>query len=503
MTTEASNKLRIILGMYKIDGKPALEVITDGQFEIIYHLVFRVHKRIHIMTSTQYGKSRAVALACHIITCIMGEKAAVVAPTNDKFKIIMRYYRDHFKDQRAFEALLEKDSKLERLIMEETAKRITLKNGATMFGISAQAGNGTKGIEAAMGEGAPNIIMDEASLIPDVIEATLFRMIAGQGTKGFYCKIGNPFYRNHFLKSYEDKNYYKIDIDYTRAVKEGRYTKEFIQEAEKKPMFNVLFKNKFPGEEAYDEGLFLQLLPPSRISVRPDLGIPFLGQKVMGIDPAGEGKNTTRFCVRDGFQARIVATLNDANSKLIVQTALTLLSDNPYKDIAPKDIVVDSFGVGADVGKDFALATKGKMNVYTVLVGNRPKAEEEYNGYFFRRKANEHDQKDDIYMNLRALGYFRMREWFMKGGYLISDDGDNSAWKTEISVIKYRRAVQGNVIQIMSKKEMMARGIMSPDMADALMLTFLRNIDENPQTPEEIEEALRASQSDFDPHSVF
>ena len=509
MTEEGLEKLDILLNFFKIDGVKASQALSEGQKEIVYNIVYRKHKRVHIMCCTQYGKSLSVALGCIILTAVMGEKVCVVAPTNDKYKIIMRYYREHLKDHKAWALMLEKESKLEKLIMEENATRITLKNGGTMFGISSQAGNSGKGVESAMGEGAKNVILDEAALTGDMIESTIFRMIAGQGPEAFYCKIGNPFYRNHFLKSYEDPNYYKIDIDYKRAIKEKRYTKEFITEAQKKPMFNILFENKFPGEDMYDEGMWLNLIPRSRITVRPPSGIPFLKQRILGIDPAGEGKDLATFCVRDTFQAQIVAKLEKSNPKQITQIGLTLI--DKYKPIDDRDIVVDSFGQGTDVGKEFALASKGKMNVYTVLLGNRPKAEEAYNKRYFRRRTTEtvindekSEDKDDLYMNLRALAFFRMREWLMAGGVIIDEDGDNSAFKEEIASIKYKRSLQGNVLQIMSKKERMERGLSSPNMADALMLTFLREIESNPQSQDEIDAIHEAEQNeDFDRYAAI
>jgi hypothetical protein len=504
MKKEHKKKLLAVLALFIIDGKPASEALAEFQIEIIYNIVYRPHKRLHIMCSTQTGKSLAVAIACIILTAIIGERVCVVAPTNDKYKIIMRYYRDHLKDNEMWVAQLEKESKLDRLIMEDTAKRITLKNGGAMYGISAQAGNSSKGIESAMGEGAKNVILDEAALIPDLIESTVFRMIAGQGESGFYCKIGNPFYRNHFLKSYNDPAYFKIEIDYKRALKDGRYTPLFISEAKRKPLFSILFENKFPGEEMYDEGMWLNLLPQSRITVRHPVGIPFINQRILGIDPAGEGKDISAFCIRDAFQAQIVAKLLQSNAKLTTQTGLTLVEK--YKPIIDRDIVVDAFGQGTDVGKEFALATKGKMDIYTVLLGNKPIDEERYNKRFFRRRPIEvtindeiHTDKEDIYMNLRAVAYFRMRDWIMAGGVIIDEDGDNPPWKEEIASIKYRRSLQGNVIQIMSKKERAERGLPSPNMADALALTFLREIETNPQSKEEIEALEEAERNqDFD-----
>lgn len=508
MTEKGRHNLKQVLKMFKVDKKPGDEALSEGQFEIIYNIVYRKHKRIHIMCSTQYGKSLAVAIACVILTATMGEKVCVVAPTNDKYKIMMRYYRDHLQDDPAWADQLEADSRMDRMVMEDNARRITMKNGGIMFGISSQGGNSHKGVESAMGEGAKNVILDEAALTPDIIESTIFRMIAGQGPDGFYCKIGNPFYRNHFLKSYEDPIYYKVDIDYKRAIKEGRYTQAFIDEAKKKPLFNILFENKFPGEDSYDQGMWLNLIPKSRITVRPLNGIPFLGQHNLGIDPAGEGEDLTSFCIRDRFQAEIVANLQKSDAKLTTQTALTIM--DKYKPIEARDVVVDAFGQGTDVGKEFALATKGKMEVYTVLLGNRPKAEEEYNKRFFRRTSDEtiisdgpEKEKMDIYMNLRALAFFRMRTWFMNGGYIIDEDGDNSTWKEEIASIKYKRSLQGNVIQIMSKKERADRGLPSPNKADALMLTFLREIESNPQTSEEIEAIQSEDSKPYDPYAIF
>src|SRR3990167_1054622 len=219
------------LGLFKIKGRRVSEIATPGQVEIFHAIVFQPHKRVHVMCSTQIGKSDFISMACVVLSCIKGEVVCVVAPTGEKAKIIMRYYIQHLGDSPLFYELLDANTKLERLQQEENKERIILRNAGGIFVISANTSNSLKSIESSMGFDCKNVVSDESSLIPDDIEATIFRMIAGQGKDAFYCKVGNPFYRNHFLKSFRDDRYYKINLDYKRGLAEGRYTHEFIEEA--------------------------------------------------------------------------------------------------------------------------------------------------------------------------------------------------------------------------------------------------------------------------------
>jgi hypothetical protein len=485
---------------------------SEGQLEIFYEIVFRPHKRLQILCSTQYGKSLFVALACIVVACVQSEKVAILAPTDEKAKIIMRYFVEHLGDHSIFYSQLEKRSKLDRLRMEDTKERIIMRKGGGIFMISVQAGNSKKGIEAAMGEGAKNVIMDEACLIPDQIEATVFRMIAGKGKDAFYCKIGNPFYRNHFFKSSKDSVYHQIFIDYKQGMREGRYTEAFIDESRKKPFFDVLYECVFPGEGMVDSSGYLTLIPESKIVVRPKIAelalMPhfWVGQRLLGIDPAGNGKDTATFCVRDRFKAVIVDELATSNAKILSERALTIMG---ALQIAPNDVICDALGEGADIGKEIALASSGKMEIYTVLLGRRPLEEQGYNSLFFKVHSDEltnpkdkPDEFEDIFMNLRALMYFRVRSWIFAGGQVVDEDGDNSAFKQELAVIKYKHSLQGNRIQLMPKEDMRKLGIPSPNKADALALTFLRDLDDQPQSKAEIAAILAQDNEDFDPFAA-
>ncbi len=73
------------------------------------------------------------------------------------------------------------------------------------------------------------------------------------------------------------------------------------------------------------------------------------------------------------------------------------------------------------------------------------------------------------YVNIRAEAYLRMGAWLKKGGMLVKD----ADW-VELEVIKYKLKSSGKLV-IISKEELRKNGITSPDVADALMLTFCRS----------------------------
>jgi hypothetical protein len=74
------------------------------------------------------------------------------------------------------------------------------------------------------------------------------------------------------------------------------------------------------------------------------------------------------------------------------------------------------------------------------------------------------------FVNVRAEAYWRLREWVKKGGKLCACHKED--WFI-LTKIKYKPDSKGRV-RIMSKDEMRANGLDSPDVPDGLMLTFAR-----------------------------
>lgn len=432
-----------LLSFFKIDGRSANELITPGQLSIFHALVFRKNKRVQILCSTQYGKSLVVALACLVISCIQKEMIAVVAPKDDKAKIIMRYFIDHLGDNPLFFTQLEKGTKLDRLRMEENKERIVLRNGGGIYVISAQAGNSQKGVEAAMGAGAKIVITDEAGLVPDNIEATIFRMIAGKGSEAFYCKIGNPFYRNHFLKSSLDPNYQQINIDYLQGLQEGRYNEAFINEAKRKPHFDILFGCKFPPEDFMDDKGYIRLLTDEDIEKAKRVVEPF-GEVRIGGDIAEGGGDSNVIGLRTANWATILMEFQNADTMVTTGHLASIRKELEMRD---ENLFLDEIGVGKGV------------------VDRLREQQIRATGVKFSEKPDDETQ----FANLRAECYWRLKEWIRNGGAL-----DPEVDWTQLTYIKYRVVDSSGKMIIIPKDELRKQGIGSPDKIDAIALTFAR-----------------------------
>jgi len=424
-----------LLKLFKLDGESADKKITEGQLLIFAALVLRKSNRIHIMTSTQYGKSLIVALACVILSCIDGEMISIPAPTEDKAKIIMRYYLQHIGDHPLFYSQLDKKDKLDKLLMETTKDRLILNNRGGVFILSVQATNAIKGFQAAMGEGSRIVIQDESALIPDPIESTVFRMIAGKND-AMYVKIGNPFYRNHFYKSSKDERYLKIFVDYKQGIKEGRYNIDFIEEARTKPNFDILFACEFPAEDKIGIDGYQRLLTDRELEATTVQSGKHSGYIICGIDPAAGGDNSA-IVIKSGNLQEIVF-----NQKL--QDTMDLVGK--VMDINQKygvDMnIVDKTGVGQGI---YDRIRELNFPVKGVAFGEK--------------------SEDPMFANLKADLHWRERKWLLSGGRLVHNYGWN-----EFEIVRYKNK-DGKLI-IQPKEDLFREGIMSPNCVDAAVLTM-------------------------------
>lgn len=78
-------------------------------------------------------------------------------------------------------------------------------------------------------------------------------------------------------------------------------------------------------------------------------------------------------------------------------------------------------------------------------------------------------RQDTIFANVRAEGYWRLKELFASGQISIPNAHQLMG---ELAALRYSYDSQGRVL-MESKEAMRQRGLPSPDKADALMLAFL------------------------------
>ena len=425
--------------------------LSDGQCDIWNTIVLRKHLRNQLMTPTQYGKSEVISMAVLLRAITYKEDWMILSGDTNKTQIIMRKLIGHIFDNKALESQIDLNSvpSIERLRHERSQDRITFIGGGQVRILTADARNSKKVKESLAGQGGRNIVEDEAALIPDNLQAMVMRMLGGF-PDAFLLKIGNPFYRNHFLKTWHSDHYHKIHIDYKQALAEGRMTPDFIEEMRSQPFFDVLYEVKFPDKDEILTNGFRKLLTDEEleaamIDVWEPEGTPYLG-----VDIAGTGTDRSSYVLRYQNVARILDSNNISDT---MQQVPIIENYAEQYGIEDRQIAIDTGGLGAGVGDRLH-----EKDLYT-------------NNVMFGQSAPDTTR----YKNMRAYMYYELAKWVKAGGKLYRDD----RWH-ELLVINYKTDSERK-FQIQPKEElkklMRDLGITetSPDIADALALTFADN----------------------------
>lgn len=420
--------------------------LTDGQADIFNAIFFKQHPRVQIVASTQYGKSNTVAMAIILRSQVYKEDFAIVTGQAAKSRIIMEKVIQHtFDDKRLYSQLeLDKSEPLERIKRERTKDRITWRCGGSIRTYTADSRNRRRVIESLTGLGSPNIIEDEASLIPDDLQSMLLRMLGGYGG-GFLLKIGNPFTSGHFKRTWNSDKYQKIFIDYHQGLKEGRYTEDFIEEMRKEAFFDILYECKFPTDTMLDKDGYMMLVATDKLETSYLGSKSHQGELKLGFD-IGEGGDATTGVLRSNTRAELVLKTHTPDLMATVGDIVKTIQKHGVK---AGNVFVDDNGIGAGVVdrlKELGLHVNG------IKWSEKPRREN--------------------FQNRKAENYWDARAWIHDGNTLVRNDGFN-----ELLDIKYREDSSGKV-KIKSKEEMRREGIPSPNVADSFALTFNKTVEQ-------------------------
>jgi len=442
-------------------------IFTPGQLQILDIIVNRQSpdgkRRIHIMTPTRYGKSTTVAAGVVVRASTKPEKWAIVAGTKDKAQIIMDHAINFSLDDPLIRTQLAIEGTLERLRRERSRDKLTFLRGGEIRVFSADARNRQELGNALMGFGAPSIILDEAALIDDDILAKIMRML-GDSTDNFLVKIGNPFRRNHFLKSFQSTRFHKIFIDWRQGVDEGRFTDEFIEEMREQAFFDIFYEVKFPDADSIDEQGWIPLLTDIEIERAFVDEDQMFGEKRLGVDVAAGGRNWSVVVLRSTNLAKKILKNRDSDTMSLTGNVLNFKKE---LDVDSDNIFVDKVGVGKGAYDRLAEQLREIVGV----------------------NAGEEPSEKTRFANKRAEMYWRAREWIIQGGKLEKDED----WY-QLTKIKYKTDSSGR-LKIMSKDEMLRNGIDSPDFADAFILTFAK-----PEKVESYQPPIEFEVPQFDPY---
>lgn len=163
---------------------------------------------------------------------------------------------------------------------------------------------------------------------------------------------------------------------------------------------------------------------------------------IIGVDPADGGEDRTAIVFRRGRTVFRTETYENKRNMEIVGIIGLLI-----KEHNPRGVFIDRGGIGAGIYD--RLLELGHGNVYGVMFGEKA--------------AN-----DTVFANKRAEMWYRMLEWLEDTPNRIPND---SALISDLSGPSYTQDSSSRIL-IESKKDMKKRGIRSPDLGDAMALTF-------------------------------
>ncbi|MBR0568374.1 terminase [Azoarcus sp. L1K30] len=286
------------------------------------------------------------------------------------------------------------------------------------------------------------LIFDEASSISDKVWEVAEGALTDEGTEIIWIAFGNPTrntgrFRECFRRFKHRWIARQIDSRTVEGTNKEQIAKWAADYGEESDFFKVRVRGMFPSMsarqyigEADVTAAYGKHLRPEQYNFAP---------KILTCDPAWEGNDELVIGLRQGLSFRILHTMPKNDNDLIVAQKLAQFEDEEQADA----VFVDAgFGTGIvsagqGLGRDWVLV-------------------------WFSSASG-----DIGCLNKRAEMWKAARDWLKAGGAIPEDP----QLRDELQAPELVPRIDG-AIQIESKKDMKARGLPSPNRADALVLSF-------------------------------
>ena len=400
--------------------------------------VARGERRISVRSGHGVGKSTSVSwLAIWYLITRYHTKIVLTAPTSAQL------YDALFAEIKRW--VKELPEPLQTLL-EVKAERIELKSSPTENFISARTSRAEQP-EALQGIHADNVMLiaDEASGVPEQV----FEAAAGSmsGHNAVTILLGNPvrssgfFYDTHTRLSNEWWTR-KVSCTDSKRVSEAYVNEMKSRYGEESNAYRIRVLGEFPkGDD--DTVIPMSLLESAK---QRDVAVSQFAPVVWGLDVARFGSDCSALCKRQGNA--VIEPVRVWKALDLMQLCGAIVSE--YESLEerhrPVEILVDSIGLGAGVVdrlRELNLPARG-INV------------------------SESPAMGNTYRNLRAELWYKTKAWLEKLDCRLPND---QRLITELATVRYKFTSNGK-LQIESKEDIRKRGLPSPDVADAFVLTF-------------------------------
>lgn len=421
--------------------------ITPDEWQVgVLNAFGRGERRISIRSCHGPGKTALAAwLIVYQLACRFPQKTACTAPTGGQlFDALYAEVKKWVKRlPEPLQALF--DVKRDRIELFAAPEESFL----SVRTARADQPEALQGIHSD--EGFVLLVVDEASGVPEAI----FEAAAGS-MSGHNCTtllLSNPVRTTGF---FFDTHHRLADMWHTvhiSAFDSPRVTRDFIDDisaryGENSNAYRIRVLGEFPAADEDTVIPFELVELASKRDVHPTPGAPV----VWGLDVARFGDDRTALAKRKGnVVTELPKTWRGLDTMQVVGRVVhewnsTYLPDRPI------EILVDVIGYGAGVAdrlRELGLPARG-VNV------------------------SESPAMKSRYVLLRDELWFEMREWFMRRDCRIPDSDD---LKVELIAPKYDIVDSSGRVKVEQKKLTKKRlpRVGSPDIADALMLTFAGN----------------------------
>lgn len=307
-------------------------------------------------------------------------------------------------------------------------------------------------------------VVDEVAQMPREVWTEVLRP-ALMDTKGFALFIGTPKGINLFSELFErgkDPGFEDewCSFAYT-CYDTGTLSPEEIENY-KKEVDNNTFRREMLCDfsaSAEDQMITMDLVSDAMARQPEPSQLSTLEPLVMGVDIARYGDDSTCIFFRRGMVAEPPILYHHKS----IPDVASLVSQHIYER-RPKAVFVDGTGVGGGV---VDILQKWGFPVYDINFGSR--------------------SIDPRYKNRRAEMWGRMSEWLRMGGILPRHD----KLKQELCAPLFVVSEDGK-ISLESKNDMRKRLNLSPDVGDALALTFAERIGpDRPVYRDEFDDGLK------------
>jgi hypothetical protein len=306
------------------------------------------------------------------------------------------------------------------------------------------------------------MLYDEASAIADPIWEVTEGAMTTPGALWF--AFGNPTrtrgrFRECFGRGRNRWRTFQVDARNARLASREQIDDWIADYGEDSDFVRVRVKGEFPRIGS------TQFIPPALVDAaraRRSLGE---GALVMGIDVARFGDDQTVFLFRQGEAVKHIQRFRGLDTMQVAARA-----GEEIVKRRPHAVFVDGIGVGSGV------VDRLRQLGFIVCDVN----------------AGAAASNARMYANRRVEMWGKMRDWLRAGGCLPRDD---AALADDLTAPEFSFD-STNRIALERKQDLRARGLASPDAADALALTFAE-----PVWPDQLPiEAITAGMGDYDPY---